>query len=534
MPGSLSLPGRFNVADHFILPSLASGRAERPYLYCGEAVLTYDGLHRQANRVGNALRRLGVRQGQRVVLLMDDSLAFPPCFWGAVRVGAVVVPLNTVLTPHEYCHCLDDSRGSVLIVDAALWPRVAPIAQGLRHLRHTIIANGTVAGLPALESLLAAEGDTLRTALRSPEDPALWLYTSGSTGPPKAAVHRQRDMVYVAEHYLRRVLRLRPDDLGFSAPKLSFAYGLGNSLYFPPASGSAAVIRPGPATPRACFEVLARFRPTVFYGVPTLYAALLELYEAWLRGQEAPPAPLPRLEHLRLAISGGEPLPLEVLRRWRRHFGLPILDGIGSSEALHFYIANTPERLCEGSTGVPVPGYRVRLVDAAQRDVAPGEVGELWVRGGSIAPRYWNSPARTRAAMRGGWLATGDRFRCDAEGFYWYHGRNDDMLKVGGSWVSPAEVERALLSHPAVAECAVVGRPDASGLVEAVAFVVLGDGHPPAADMEAVLMAHAAECVAPFKVPRRVVFVPALPRTATGKIQRFRLRGRRACSVPTS
>ena len=209
MPGSLSLPGRFNVADHFILPNLTSGRAERPYLYCGEAVLTYDGLHRQANRVGNVLRRLGVRRGQRVLLLMDDSLAFPTCFWGAVRVGAVAVPLNTVLTPREYRHYLDDSRGSVLIVDAALWPRVAPIAHGLCHLRHTIIANGTVAGLPALESLLAAEGDMLRTALRSPDDPAFWLYTSGSTGPPKAAVHRQRDMVYVAEHYLRRVLRLR-------------------------------------------------------------------------------------------------------------------------------------------------------------------------------------------------------------------------------------------------------------------------------------------------------------------------------------
>jgi benzoate-CoA ligase len=409
---------------------------------------------------------------------------------------------------------------------------VAPALEGLRDLRHTVLAGGEVPGRPTLAALLAEAREAFPTRRTGPEDPAFWLYTSGSTGAPKAAVHRQRDMVYVAETYLRQVLRLGPQDVSFSAAKLFFAYGLGNSLYFPLAAGCTAVIQPEPATARACFAVLERHRPTAFHAVPSVYHAMLRLLEAWREGREQPPPALPRLEHLRVCTSGGEPLPPAVLEGWRAACGVPILDGIGSTEALHFYVANRPGQVRPGSTGLPVPGYDVRVVDGAGRDAPPGEPGELWVRGGSVMARYWNRPGRTRRALRGGWLATGDRFRRDGDGFYWYEGRGDDLLKVGGSWVNPAEVEQALLTHPAVAEAAVVGRPDGAGLVQALACVVLRDGRAPDAALAESLRAHVAGRLAPFKVPARVEFRAGLPRTATGKLQRFRLREPEAGAAP--
>ncbi len=531
----LSLPERFNVADHFILPRLAAGAGARPYLICGEERLTVAALHAQASRAAHAFTALGLRPGQRVALLMHESLAFPVCFWGAVRAGLLPVPLNTALTAADYRFYLDDSRARGLVVDAALWPTVSPLLAELPALRHVLLAGaGPFADVPPpgrtphvaplAEALAGAEPD-FATRLAHPDAPAFWLYTSGSTGRPKATVHRQRDMVYVTETYLRQVLQMGPEDVSFSAAKLFFAYGLGNSLYFPLAAGCTAVIQPQPATARACFATLARHRPTVFHAVPTLYNAMLRLHEAWRAGQERPPRPLPRLEHLRLATSGGEPLPPAVLDGWQAAFGVPILDGIGSTEALHFYVANRPGRVIAGSTGLPVPGYDVRVVGRAGRDAAPGETGELWVRGGSVMARYWRQPARTRRALRaGGWLATGDRFRREADGSLWYEGRADDLLKVGGSWLNPVEVEHALLTHPAVAECAVVGRPDAAGLTKALACVVLGTGWRGDAALADALRAHVGARLAAFKVPQWVQFLPALPKTATGKIQRFRLR----------
>jgi len=521
---TLSLPDRFNVADHFILPRLEAGQGEQPYLYCGEDVLSVAGLHARANRAAHALKHLGTRPGERIALLLRESLDFPACFWGAVRAGAVPVPLNTVLTAEDYRHYLADSRARVLICDAALWPVVSPVLEGLHDLRHVVITGGAVPGRPTLAELLGEAPEHFPTRLAHPDDPAFWLYTSGSTGRPKATVHRQRDMVYVVETYLRQVLRLGPDDLSFSAAKLFFAYGLGNSLYFPLAAGCAGVIQPEPATARTCFAVLQRHRPTAFHAVPSVYHAMLRLHEAWSAGREDPPPDLPRLEHLRVCTSGGEPLPPAVLAGWQAAFGVPILDGIGSTEALHFYVANQPGQVRPGSTGRVVPGYEVRLAEPAGAEPPPGEAGELWVRGGSIMARYWRQPGRTRHALRDGWLATGDRFQRDADGWYWYEGRADDLLKVGGSWVNPAEVEQALLTHPAVAEAAVVGRSMPAGLVQAVACVVPQPGHEPAAALAEALRAHVAGRLAAFKVPSRVEFRDDLPRTATGKLRRFLLR----------
>jgi benzoate-CoA ligase family protein len=532
----LSFPSRFNVAEHFILPRLEAGQGAQPYLLCGEDVLTVEALHRRANRAAHALRGLGLRPGQRVALLLRESLDWPACFWGAVRAGVIPVPLNPALTAADYRHYLGDSRARALIVDAALWPTVAPALAGLRDLHHVLLAGGGASApvaIPApgaaplhLEALLGAAREDFPVRRTDPDAPAFWLYTSGSTGRPKAAVHRQRDMVYVAETYLRYVLRLEPGELGFSAPKLFFAYGLGNSLVFPLASGSAALIQPGPATAAGCFALLAQHRPAVFYAVPTLFAAMLRLHEAWSEGREPLPPALdapPRLEYLRLAVSGGEPLPVPVLEGWRARFGVTPLDGIGSTEALHFYVTNRPDALRPGSTGRPVPGYDVRLCDPTGHDVPSGTVGELWLRGGSVTPRYWGRPARNRRVLRDGWLATGDRFRRDADGFYWYEGRVDDLLKVGGSWLNPLELEHVLLGHPAVAECAVVGRADAAGLTQAHALVVPRPGHTPDDALAAALRAHVAARLAAFKVPHAVTFRTTLPRTATGKLQRFRL-----------
>jgi benzoate-CoA ligase family protein len=541
---TLQLPDRFNVAEHFIRPRLEAGDGAQPYLLCGEAVLTVAGLHAHANQAAHAFVRLGLRRGERVALLLRESLEWPALFWGALRAGLLPVPLNPALTGADFRHYLGESRARLLVADAALWPTLAPALEGLRDLRHVALAEddappgraaaaSAAAGaaaraaygpqLHALDALLGEAPAEFEACSAHPDDPAFWLYTSGSTGAPKAAVHRQRDMVYVAETYLRQVLALRPDDLAFSAAKLYFAYGLGNSLYFPLASRSAAVLAPEPATARGCFELLARHRPSVFHALPWLYHAMLQLHEAWRAGRENPPRELPRLEHLRLAVSGGEPLPPGVLERWQAAFGVPILDGIGSTEALHFYVANRPGAVRAGSTGQAVPGYDLRLVARGGRDAAPGEPGELWVRGGSLLARYWNQPQRTRHALRGGWLASGDRFRRDGDGYYWYEGRLDDLLKVGGSWVNPVEVEHALLAHPAVAECAVVGRADADGLGRALACVVPAPGHAPDAALAEALRAHLAARLAAFKVPQ-IEFRAALPRTPTGKLRRFLLR----------
>ena len=547
----LDLPERFNVAEHFLRPAReAAGGAggARPCLICGEDVLTVAALDAAAHRAAHALRRLGLRPGQRVALLLREALDFPVAFWGALRAGVVPVPLNPALPAADYRHYLGDSRARALLVEASLLPALAgggsPVLEGLPDLRRVVPVGALPVEAPPSgaertartaaqrlrtepwHALLAAAPDAPAPVHAAhPDHPAFWLYTSGSTGRPKAAVHRQRDPVYVAETYGRQVLRLGPDDLGFSAAKLFFAYGLGNSLLFPLVAGSAAVLNPEPATARGCFALLARHRPRVFYAVPALYHAMLELHAAWQAGHEPPPPDgLPRLEHLRLALSGGEALPRPLLERWQAAFGLPILDGIGSTEVLHFYVTSRPDALRPGATGQPVPGYDVRLVARGGQEPAPGQPGELWVRGGSVMARYWRRPAATRRALRGGWLATGDRFRRDADGFYWYEGRTDDLLKVGGSWVNPVEVEHALLTHPAVAECAVVRRQDATGLGQALACVVPRPGHAPDAALAESLRAHAAARLAAFKVPRWVEFHAALPRTPTGKLRRFLLR----------
>jgi benzoate-CoA ligase len=524
MAVQLNLPGAFNLADHLIRPQLAPDRIDRPYMICGEQTLTYGELERQVNRVGNALNRLGVAPENRVLMLMLDTLAFAPCFFGAIRIGAVAVPVNTLLTPKDYLYFLNDSRAKVLIVDADLWPKIEPIEKELRYQRHILVCNGKVAGKPSLEQLLAAESDALETEAMTPDDQAFWLYTSGSTGMPKAAVHLHRNVAFANETYGRQVLKLSKEDRTFSAAKFFFAYGLGNSLYFPLSAGASAILQPGRPTPELMFETIAKYRPTVFYGVPTLFNAMLNTYEAWLAGNN-PPARIPKLDSLRFSVSAGESLPPSIFQRWKRHFGTEILDGIGSTEMLHIFISNRLGQVQPGSTGKVVPGYEAKLVDENGQSVGTDQVGALLVKGDSTAAFYWNKHEKTKSTMIGEWLVTGDQFHRDANDNYWYDGRNDDMMKVSGSWVSPIEVENALLTHEAVAECAVVGKADQTGLYKPKAFVVLKSGQTASDGLADALREHVKTQVAGFKAPQWFEFVPDLPKTATGKIRRFQLRG---------
>jgi benzoate-CoA ligase family protein len=511
---SIEIPDVFNVSTAFLDQHLEQGRADRVAIYAGEQRITYGDLGGQVNRAGTALRALGVRPEERVFLLLLDSPEFAYLFWGAIRIGAVAVPTNTALRPQDYAYMLRDSRAAVLVVSEELLPAAEEAMRHAPSLRHVIVAGEPRRGQHALATLLSQASPDLSPAPTHKDEPAFWLWSSGSTGAPKGAVHLHHDMVWAADLYARGILRMEEDDVCLSVAKLYFAYGLGNALYFPLRVGAGTVLHPGRFEPRTYFDLIRRYRPTLFYGVPTAYAAMLATEG---------PADLGRV---RLCVSAGEPLPAALFTRWRDRFGVEILDGIGSTEALHIYISNRPGRARPGSSGEAVPGYQIRVTDDAGRDLPPEEVGDLWVSGDSIAASYWNKHDRTKQAFAGEWFRSGDKYYRDADGYYWYCGRSDDMLKVGGQWVSPAEVEATIIQHAAVLECGVVGHADRDELVKPYAFVVLKAGHSPSDALAGEIQTFVRDKIAAYKYPRWIEFTPELPKTATGKIQRFRLRER--------
>jgi benzoate-CoA ligase family protein len=512
-PARLSFGPGFNVAVPFIDRHLAEGRGGKVAIKSAAGEVTYGELAERVNRCGNALVSLGVKRGERIVLVVKDCAEFFYLFWGAIKAGIVPVPLNTMLRAEDYRYIIEDSQCS-----AVVWsPEFAgEVKAGLAAARKKPAVALPVEGEERhLRALVAQAPKDLAAVPSAATAACFWLYSSGSTGRPKGAVHRHRDMVVTSQLYGTDVLGVREDDVCFSAAKLFFAYGLGNGMTFPLWMGATSVLLEARPTPQSAFETIERFRPTIFFGVPTLYAAQLQALES----------ARPDLSSVRVCVSAGEALPADIFRRWRERTGLVILDGIGSTEALHIFISNREDDVRPGSSGRVVPGYEARIVTEGGAEAAPNDPGRLHVKGPSTAAYYWNNPEKTAATMLAGdWLDTGDTYVRDDEGYFHYCGRSDDMLKVGGIWCSPIEIEARLVAHPKVLEVAVVGAPDPSGLVKPEAYVVLREGASGSDALAEELMQHCKQGLAPYKFPRRIHFVAELPKTATGKIQRFRLR----------
>lgn len=512
------LPDQFNAAAYFIDRHLPEGRGEKVAIECEGISVTYRQLCERVNRAGNGLRKLGVRIEERVLLLLSDTPDFAVSFFGAIKIGAVPVPVNTLLKSADYQYMLDNSRARVVIVSSALYPQLEGIPKHqLRYLEHIIVAGlAPPPGTISLDELIEQNSSELDPEPTSKDDVAFWLYSSGSTGFPKACVHLQHDMVVCAERYAKGILNITERDRFFSVAKLFFAYGLGNGLYFSLAVGATSILWPGPPKAQHIFDVIERHRPTLFFSVPSNYATLLACRRE--------PGPDFDLSSVRYGVSAGEALPAALFQRFKQRFGVEILDAIGSTEVLHMFIANRPGAVRPGSSGQIIPGYEARIADENHLPVKPGDIGNLLVRSDSTCAFYWNQHERSKDTIAGHWIRTGDKYSQDEDGYFWYAGRADDMLKCSGVWVSPVEIEGVLIDHPAVQEAAVIGREDKDELLKPVACVVLKDGMAATPDLARELQEFVISRLPVYKRPRWVEFFSELPKTATGKLQRFKLR----------
>ena len=510
-----TVPRDYNFAADILKRNLDAGRSDKLAYIDERQGWTYGALAERVDRFGHALRSLGVRREERIIICLLDSIDWPTAFLGAIKAGVVPVPLNTLLTESDYRFMLEDSRARVLVVSEELFPKFADTIEACPDLAHVIVSGENGFGHPRFEELLAGALHEHVTAPTVQDDICFWLYTSGSTGKPKAAVHTHADLKLTDELYGKPFLDLKESDVCYSVAKLFFAYGLGNALTFPMAAGATTILSPQRPTPELVADILKKHQVTVFYGVPTFYAAFLASSVAPQRAEVK----------IRACVSAGEALPADVGRRWSERYGADILDGIGSTEMLHIFLSNRAGEVKYGTTGKPVPGYDVRLVDDDGHIVtARGTMGELQVRGPTAAMMYWNNRAQSRATFLGEWTRSGDKYVEDDDGYFVYCGRRDDMLKVGGIYVSPFEVEAALQIHPDVLEAAVVGWPDLDNLIKPKAFVVPKAQQKAGDAMARALQDHCREKLAAFKYPRWIEFRTELPKTATGKIQRFKLR----------
>jgi 4-hydroxybenzoate-CoA ligase len=505
----------YNACADLLDRNVAEGRGDKIVFTDKTRQITYRDLQAETRRFANLLRRLGIRREERIMMLMVDTIDFPIAYLGAIRAGVVPVAVNTLLAPEQYAYMLEDSRARALFVSSVLLPAVEPCLNIATHLDHIVVVGGE-AKPPRVDfaSALAAETPDFETVPTHQDETAFWLYSSGSTGAPKGTRHVHASLMATARLFAQAVLGIKEDDVVYSAAKLFFAYGLGNAMTFPMSVGASAVLEPTRPTPDVVFGILEEHQPTIFCGVPTLFSALLnDAKHAENRGSL----------RLRVCTSAGEALPEHIGAAWTKRFGVEIIDGVGSTEMLHIFLSNVPGDVRYGTCGRPVPGYDVRLTDETGREVADNEIGELFVRGPTSAEGYWNQRDKSRGTFHGEWTRTGDKYTRDASGRFTYCGRADDMFKVSGIWVSPFEVEAALMSDPAVLEAAVVPQADEEGLLKPKAFIVLKSGAK-VDNLEERLKEQVKATAGPWKYPRWITIVDELPKTATGKIQRYKLR----------
>jgi benzoate-CoA ligase family protein len=518
----IHLPDIFNVATHFVDRNVQEGRGPKVAIECGDERVTYQELLENTNRAGNSLLALGVRPEERVLLLLLDTPEFLYSFFGAIKIGAVAVPVNTQARPHDYEYILNDCRARVALVSDALLPHVESIPkERLRYLQEIAVVgepaeNPETRNYHLLRKLMETASGRLEAASTSKDEPAFWLYSSGSTGASKGCVHLHHDMVVCCELYAKGILDMNERDRCFSVARLFFAYGLGNAGYFPLGCGATTILDPARPIPSNIYADIERYRPTLFFSVPTNYAALLEHHRE--DGREFD------VSSVRHAISAGEALPAPLFQRFKERFGIEILDSLGSTETLQMVIANRPGEAKPGSSGKLIPGYEARLVDEGGNDVPLREIGDLLIKGDSTCAGYWNKHEKSKEVFAGEWFRTGDKYYQDEEGYFWYAGRANDLFKVNGLWLSPAEVESALISHSAVREAAVVAREDKDGLTKPAAYVVLNAQAGPSEQLVHELQELVGQKIGGYKRPRWIEFLPEIPKTATGKLQRFKLR----------
>ena len=508
----------YNAAVDFVDRNVAEGRGDKTAFIDRSRNLTYGELRDAVARIGPMLARMGIERENRIALVLLDTIEFPIVFWGAIRAGIIPVLLNTRLTTDQYRYLLDDSRAKAVFVSAALLPVVREAATEVPTLRTIVVVGGGPDNVSRLDRLLAAENEGSAPARTSADEIAYWLYSSGTTGAPKGVMHVHSSPMRMARLAGQSRIGIVEDDVVFSAAKLFFSYGLGNALICPMSVGATSIFYTERPTPQTVFETLRTYQPTMFYAVPTLYAAILADPDCTRSNGSS---------RLRLCFSAGEPLPAHIGQAWKARFNLDIVNGVGSTEMGHLFLTNLPNAVEYGTAGVAVDGYDLRLIDEEGRPVADGEIGELMVRGETSAAGYWNQRERSRRTFQGEWTRTGDKYLRRADGIYIYCGRTDDMFKVSGIWVSPFEVEEALISHPCVSEAAVVPAEDGNGLTKPKAFVVLRDrsDRAPGRALHDELKLHVKRTIGPWKYPRWIEFVDCLPKTATGKVQRFMLRG---------
>ena len=507
---------RYNATSDLLDRNLEEGRGDKVAIRTPSRDWSYREVTAASNRLGNALLELGLESENRVLMAVHDSVEFAATFFGTIKAGGIPVPVNTNLSADEYAYMLDDSRAKFAVVSGPVAEQLRAARRKSLHPRHMVVIDGAVPGELDFGEITRAASDQLSPADTISDDMCFWLYSSGTTGRPKGVVHLQHDMRFCADAYARGVLGIDETDVTFSVSKLYFAYGLGNGLYFPFAAGATTVLLAEPPTPSLVLDIASRFRPTLYFAVPTGYANALAAPDSTWQSAD--------FSSVRACVSAGEPLPGSLLRRWKERTGVDILDGIGSTECCHIFISNRLDDVRPDCSGTVVEGYEARIVDESGNAVPHGQPGTLLVKGDSICALYWRQHQRSKETILGEWIKTGDIYVSDETGHFYYQGRLDDMLKVAGLWVSPYEIEGVLVDHATVLECAVVGVPDQDNLVKPEAFVVVAEGAGDLQELEGALKQHVRGRLGGNKTPRTFHFVEGLPKTATGKVQRFKLR----------